>query len=50
MNITRQLTAAYDQVLSDDDLLLMPTLPVKSVPLPAPDASRPFAACGPSGD
>ncbi len=40
MNITRQLTAAYDEVLSDYDLLLMPTLPVKATPLPAPDASR----------
>ncbi|WP_089937950.1 amidase [Candidatus Entotheonella palauensis] len=40
MNITRQLIAAYDQVLSDYDLLLMPTLPLKATPLPAPDASR----------
>jgi len=40
MNITRQLIAAYDQVLSEYDLLMMPTLPLKSTPLPAPDASR----------
>jgi amidase len=40
MNITRQLIAAYDQVLSEYDVLMMPTLPLKSTPLPAPDASR----------
>ena len=40
MNITRQLTAAYDAALADHDLLLMPTTPMKSQPLPAPDASR----------
>ena len=40
MNITRQLIAAYDQVLSAYDLLMMPTLPLKSTPLPAPHASR----------
>ena len=40
MNINRRLTAAYDAVLADYDLLLMPTLPVKATPLPAPDASR----------
>ncbi len=40
MNITRQLIAAYDQVLSEYDLLIMPTTPVKATPLPAPDASR----------
>jgi len=40
MNITRQLIAAYDQVLSEYDLLMLPTLPLKSTPLPAPDASR----------
>ncbi len=40
MNITRQLTAAYDAVLADYDLLLMPTTVLKAQPLPAPDASR----------
>jgi amidase len=40
MNITRRLTAAYDQVLATYDLLLMPTLPLKATPLPAPDAPR----------
>lgn len=40
MNITRLLTAAYDQVLSDFDLLLMPTTPLKATPLPGPEASR----------
>ncbi len=40
MNVTRLLTAAYDAVLEEHDLLMMPTTPVKSQPLPAPDASR----------
>ena len=40
MNINRRLTAAYDAVLGEHDLLLMPTLPVKATPLPSPDASR----------
>jgi amidase len=40
MNITRLLTAAYDAVLEDYDLLMMPTTPIKATPLPAPDASR----------
>jgi len=40
MNITRLLTAAYDAVLDDYDLLLMPTTVMKATPLPAPDASR----------
>jgi amidase len=40
MNICRQLTAAYDQVLADYDLLAMPTLPIKASKLPAADASR----------
>jgi len=39
-NLTRLLTAAYDAVLDDYDLLMMPTTPVKAQPLPAPDASR----------
>jgi amidase len=40
MNITRLLTAAYDKVLKDYDLLVMPTTALKATPLPAPDASR----------
>ena len=37
-NLSRKLRAAYDQALHDYDLLLMPTLPMKATPLPAPDA------------
>ncbi|MEM1344706.1 MAG: amidase [Pseudomonadota bacterium] len=37
-NLARRLTAAYDAVLADYDLLLMPTLPLKATPLPAKDA------------
>ena len=40
MNLTRLLRAAYDAVLADYDLLLMPTTPIKATPIPAPDASR----------
>jgi len=40
MNITKLLTAAYDKVLNDYDLLVMPTTAIKATPLPAPDASR----------
>ncbi len=40
MNIARKLRAAYDTVLADYDLLLMPTVPMKAMPLPPPDASR----------
>jgi amidase len=40
VNITRRLTAAYDRVLQEYDLLLMPTTPMKPTPLPAPNASR----------
>ncbi len=40
MNINRRLTAAYNAVLADCDLLLMPTLPMKATPIPGPDASR----------
>ena len=40
MNITRQLTAAYDAALAEYDLLLMPTTQMKSQPIPAADASR----------
>lgn len=40
MNLSRQLKAAYDAVLADYDLLLMPTMPMKATPLPGPGASR----------
>jgi amidase len=40
MNITRRLTAAYDAVLAQYDLLLMPTTPIKATPLPDGDAPR----------
>jgi amidase len=40
INITRRLRAAYDAVLDDHDLILMPTTPIKATPLPSPDASR----------
>lgn len=40
INITRRITAAYDAVLAQCDLLLMPTLPMKATPIPASDATR----------
>ncbi len=40
MNLARRLTAAYDAVLADYDLLLMPTTPMKATPLPAPGSPR----------
>ena len=40
MNITRILTAEYDKVLKEYDLLLMPTTAVKAQQLPKPNASR----------
>ncbi len=40
MNVTRRVTAAYDDVLKEYDLLLMPTLPMKPTPLPPTDAPR----------
>lgn len=39
-NLNRKLRAAYDAALSNYDLLLMPTLPMKATPLPPPDAPR----------
>jgi amidase len=39
-NLARALTAAYDTALSDCDLLVMPTLPLKATSLPTPNASR----------
>jgi amidase len=40
VNIVRRLTAAYDEVLSRYDLLLMPTTPMKATRLPEPGAPR----------
>jgi len=40
VNISRRLTEAYDAVLKQYDLLLMPTLPMKAQPLPPADAPR----------
>jgi amidase len=37
-NLVRRLRAAYDAVLADHDLLLMPTLPMVATPLPEADA------------
>jgi amidase len=37
-NLARQLGAAYDRVLADHNLLLMPTLPIKATRLPDDDA------------
>jgi amidase len=39
-NLSRKLRAAYDTVLGQHDLLLMPTLPLKATPLPSADAPR----------
>ena len=39
-NLRRRIRAAYDTVLTDYDLLLMPTLPLKATPLPPADAPR----------
>jgi amidase len=36
----RTLRAAYDAVLGDHDLLLMPALPLKATPITAPAAPR----------
>src|SRR5688572_3672667 len=40
MNITRKLIEAYDAVLAQHDLLLMPTTPMKAQPMPKPGAAR----------
>jgi amidase len=40
MNVCRRLTAAYDAVLAEHDLLMMPTTPIKASRLPGPNASR----------
>ena len=39
-NLARSLRAAYDAVLKDYDVLLMPTLPLKATPIPKADAPR----------
>src|SRR3989440_965104 len=39
-NLGRVLRAAYDAVLAEYDLLLMPTLPLKAQPIPKPGAPR----------
>ena len=39
-NLARSLRAAYDAVLKNYDLLLMPTLPLKATPIPKPGAPR----------
>ena len=40
MNLSRMLKDAYDKVLSEYDLLAMPTTVLKSQPIPKTDASR----------
>jgi amidase len=42
-NIARRLRAAYDRLLVDHDLLLMPTTPSRATPLSGPDTDRMFA-------
>ncbi len=37
-NLVPTVTAAYDAVLAEHDLLVMPTLPMRATVLPAPDA------------
>ena len=41
-NLGRSLGAAYDAALSDADLLLMPTLPMKAMPIPPLDCDLPM--------
>lgn len=41
-NLARKLEAAYDSVLGNYDMLLMPTLPMKATPIPPPDAPLPL--------
>lgn len=38
-HLRRTIRRAYDEVLSEYDLLLMPTTPMAATPLPAPDAA-----------
>lgn len=37
-NVARSVRAGYDEALASYDLLVMPTLPLKATPIPAPDA------------
>jgi amidase len=39
-NLSRKLAAAYDVALEDNDLLLLPTVPMKATPIPEPGAAR----------
>jgi amidase len=39
-NLRRTLKAAYDAVLADHDLLVMPTIPFRATEIPPPDCSR----------
>jgi len=39
-NLALKLKAAYDAAFAQVDLLVMPTVPMKATPIPAPDASR----------
>jgi len=39
-NLAPRLRAAYDAVLDEVDVLVMPTQPMRATPLPAPDAPR----------
>ena len=38
-NVRQRLVAAYDDALSDHDLLVMPTIPFRAPPIPSPDCS-----------
>ena len=38
-NLARELRKAYDKVLQDYDVLLMPTIPKKAMTFPSPDPS-----------
>jgi amidase len=38
-NLAHTVRVAYDEVLADHNLLIMPTLPLKATPLPAADAT-----------
>ena len=37
-NVAPRIRAAYDEALEHFDLLIMPTVPMKAQPIPAPDA------------
>jgi amidase len=39
-NLVRSLRQAYDDALASVDVLVMPTVPLRPTPIPAPDASR----------